>query len=640
MKKNLFVLSLVCLLSFTFHLKTFAQQTFKTTTETVIGLLQYLPADYNSNSNKYPLVIFLHGIGERGANSTDPAVLESTIYSVDNLGPPYFAKNGYQFPFLMVSPQLKNNYGSWPIWYILEVINWAKSTLRVDEKRIHITGLSLGGGGVWTAIQDYPGLFASASPVCGGYNTPSKACAIAAENLPVWAFHGDSDTTVPLSRSVNMVNAINACVPAPTPKALMTIYPGVAHNAWDRAYKTDHSYHNPNVYEWMMTYANTRNAGNNLPTANAGADKSYSATTAISLSGSGTDSDGSISAYRWTKMSGPTASIANASAASTSVSVSAAGTYVFRLTVTDNGGQTDSDYVSVTVSSTSSSTASPNMAPVVQAGPDATLTLPSSTAILNGSATDSDGTIKSYSWTKLSGPSGNLSGATTSTLTAWKLVEGTYIFRLTVTDDDGATGYDDVKVVVNGSPTYNAAPAVTAGSDINLVLPSSTAFCTATASDSDGSIVSYQWTKVSGPAANMSGATTSTLQAWRLVEGSYVFRVTVKDDDGATAYDDVKVVVSGSNIAPTVSAGPDIRLVLPSTTAYCVGTASDSDGTIASYTWTKISGPAGNLSNTTSPTLTAWKLVEGTYVFRLTVKDDDGATAYDDVKVVVESIAN
>src|SRR4051812_15661954 len=114
MRKQIFVpfycLMLLCLTFSTLY----AQQVFKTTSTSVIGYLEYLPQDYNTNSNKYPVMIFLHGLGERGANSTDPAVLETTIQSVAKLGPPMYVKNGTQFPFILISPQLKNNYGDWP----------------------------------------------------------------------------------------------------------------------------------------------------------------------------------------------------------------------------------------------------------------------------------------------------------------------------------------------------------------------------------------------------------------------------------------------------------------------------------------------------------------------------------------------
>jgi predicted peptidase len=271
----------------------YAQQVFKTTTTSVIGYLEYVPQDYHANSDKYPIVIFLHGIGERGVNSTDPAVLSTTIQTVAKLGPPMFVKNGTQFPFILISPQLKNNYNSWPISYIMEVINHAKTYLRIDEKRIYVTGLSLGGGGAWSVAQENPELFAALAPVCGGYNNLAKACDIASENLPTWAFHGENDGTVPLSRSVNMVNAINACVPAPNPLAKMSIYPSVGHSAWNNAYKIDNSVHNPNVYQWMLSYTNTINFGNLIPAANAGADKT-GVPGSIIITGSGSDPDGTI----------------------------------------------------------------------------------------------------------------------------------------------------------------------------------------------------------------------------------------------------------------------------------------------------------------------------------------------------------
>jgi poly(3-hydroxybutyrate) depolymerase len=654
MRRSKSLLSCLCLVFVLFFsaAPVAAQQTFQTTSETTIGLLQYLPKDYNSNSNKYPLVIFLHGIGERGANSTNKSTLEGTIHLVDNLGPPRHVKDGHNFPFILISPQLKNNHGNWPIWYVLEVINWAKSKFRVDEKRIHITGLSLGGGGAWTMMQEYPKLFASGSPLCGGYNSPAKALNIARENLPVWTFHGDADKTVPLSRTSTMVNAINASSPTPNPRAKLTVYPGVKHDAWGRAYRPDHAYDKPNVYEWMMSQHNRRNGSNSLPTANAGSDKTYSGTTKITLSGSGNDSDGSIRSYKWSKLSGPAATIAKSSSASTSVSVTT-GTYIFKLTVTDDDGDTDSDYVKVTISSGSSTQkpGSGNANPVVNAGPDITLQLPASTARLNGSAKDSDGTIKSYKWTKISGPAANLSNATTRSLTAWGLVKGTYVFRLTARDNDGAAAHDDVRVVVNGSSSSsssNKAPTANAGSDVTLRLPASTARLSGRGSDSDGQIKSYRWTKISGPSANLSNASTKNLIAWKLVQGTYLFRLTVTDDKGATAYDDVRVVVSGSsstktsassssgNKTPAAFAGKDITMYAPASTARLYGGAKDPDGHITSYRWTKISGPAAKLSNADTKNLTAWSLRKGTYVFRLTVKDNKGASGYDDVRVVIK----
>jgi predicted peptidase len=331
--------------------KVSAQQVFKTTSSSKIAFYEYVPADYNSNSNKYPVVIFLHGIGERGPNTTDVQILKDNIYKVAKLGPPMYVKNGTQFPFILISPQLKNNYGTWPSSYVMEVLNYVKTYLRIDERRIYITGLSLGGGGTWVTIQDYPELFAAALPVCGGYNSPSKAYKIAAENLPVWASHGSIDDVVPMSKTVNMVNAINASTPKPSPLAKLTIYTGVKHNAWSYAYRTDHSLHTPNVYEWLISYTNTSNKGNKIPLANAGADQTryLSATTSTSIIGSATDLDGTISTYEWTKLSGPGATLSGTTSKTLKVASLKKGTYIFRLKVKDNSGNTESDYVKVYV---------------------------------------------------------------------------------------------------------------------------------------------------------------------------------------------------------------------------------------------------------------------------------------------------
>lgn len=428
-----------------------AQQVFKATSKSVIGFYQYLPKDYASNSNKYPVVIFLHGVGERGPNSTNLATLESAIWSVAKNGPAKQVKNGAQFPFILISPQLKNNYGTWPSWYVMEVIDYVKTYLRIDEKRIHITGFSLGGGGVWVAAQDFPKVFASASPICGGYNSPSKAAGIANEDLPVWAFHGDADPTVGVGKTINMVNAINSY--NPSPKAKLTIYPGLKHYIWERSYSPDHTYHNPNLYEWIMAQTNKKTGANLIPTANAGADIAKSSGTSVTLAGGGTDSDGYIKSYKWRKITGNTATISSPYSKSTTVSGLKAGTYYFCLEATDEDGAKDCDYVRVVIgsSSTSTGTSTPsgtNAAPVANAGSNRST---SGTSIaITGSGADSDGTIASYKWRQLSGPgAASLSGTTSPSFTASALKNGTYVFRLVVTDNDGAADFDDMTLVVN-----------------------------------------------------------------------------------------------------------------------------------------------------------------------------------------------
>lgn len=608
-----------------------AQQVFKTTPSSVIGYLEYLPADYHTNSDKYPVVIFLHGIGERGVDSTDPAAIETTIYNVAKIGPPQHVKTGTAFPFILISPQLKINYGTWPSWYVLEVINHVKTYLRIDERRIHVSGLSLGGGGAWVAAQDYPRLFASVSPVCGGYNSPSKACGMAAENLPVWAFHGDKDTIVPLSKSTTMINAINACTPAPSPLAKLDIYAGVAHDAWVKAYAPNHNYHNPNVYDWIMSHTNTLTAGNGIPVANAGSDKSVGAgTPSVALAGSALDKENAIASYRWTKLSGPSATLSGTSSGTLTVNTPASGTYVFRLQVTDNAGNTDSDYVKLTVSN--------NTSPTANAGPDKIVTLPTNTVSIQGSGTDSNGSITSYSWAKLSGGNISLSGQTTPTLGVSGMTAGTYLFRLTVTDNQGATHIDDVKV------TVNTPPNVFAGKDYSITLPTNSVSIPGSSSDVDGTIVSYTWQMLKGAGATLSGTSTSILSASGMNEGTYIFRFTVKDNLGAIRFDDIQITVlspATSNVAanaiPLANAGADKVIHLPTNTVSITGSGTDTDGSIVSYAWMKLSGGTVTLSNASSATLSLSNLVAGSYLFRLTVKDNAGATDIDDVKVIVNN---
>lgn len=635
--------TLICFIAFAFTcISAHAQQIFKTTPTSVIGFLEYLPQDYHDNSNKYPIVIFLHGIGERGPNSTDASILEAGITTITKHGPPKHVKYGTEFPFILISPQLKNNFGNWPTWYVMELINYCKTYLRIDERRIYITGMSLGGGGTWTMAQDFAKLFAAIAPVCGGYNAPSKACQIAGENLPVWAFHGDADTVVPLGRSTNMVKAINACLPTPNPEALMTIYPGVKHNAWDKAYAPDHSSHNPNVYEWMMSYTNTTNAGNKIPMADAGADVTITSTV-TTLTGSGTDADGTIAAYNWTQLSGPKATLTNAATKSLSVANLVTGEYVFRLTVKDNSGNTDSDYKSVTVQTTGV-----NTEPVAYAGKDMVIEQPASSATITGKGTDADGSIASYVWTRVSGPSTvTLANANAPQVTVSGLAEtGMYVFQLTVKDDKGAVAFDKMAVTVKASTAVtvpsNELPVADAGTDVVLTLPQNTITLNGAGTDLDGTIVSYAWSKVSGEDALLSGTETSALSASNLVAGQYTFRLTVKDDKGGTATDDVILTVKPAevtNMAPVAYAGRDMFLPYPDNSAVVQGSGSDADGTIVSYAWVQVSGPArATLNGANTPTLQASNLiVAGFYVFKLTVKDNNGVTDFDKMGITVNT---
>ncbi|WP_088340977.1 PKD domain-containing protein [Robiginitalea sediminis] len=371
------------------------------------------------------------------------------------------------------------------------------------------------------------------------------------------------------------------------------------------------------------------------PVADAGADQEITLPNNSGvLSGSATDPDGgTITAYLWTQQSGPsTATLSGENTAVLTASDLVEGTYVFRLTATDDEAETGFDEVTVTV-------LPEPLPPVVDAGADQEITLPTNSVVLTGTASDPDGgAIVTLAWTQESGPAAaTLSGADTATLTASDLVEGVYVFRLTATDDESDTGFDEITVTVLPEPL---PPVVDAGADQDITLPISSVVLTGTASDPDGgAIAAFVWTQESGPAtATLSGADTATLTASDLVEGTYVFRLTVTDDEGDTAFDEVQVTVNAAVTQPPVAdAGADQEIALPTNTVVLTGTASDPDGgTIVTYAWTQVSGPdAATLSGADTATLTAGDLLEGTYVFRLTVTDDEGETGFDEVTVTV-----
>ena len=201
----------------------------------------------------------------------------------------------------------------------------------------------------------------------------------------------------------------------------------------------------------------TNCVGNTPPTANAGNNQSIQApASSVTLNGTGSDSDGTISSYAWTQVSGPTnATIQSPNSASTVVSALSTGIYTFRLTVTDNNGATGSSNVIITV------IAAQNIAPVANAGEDKIITLPANSATLNGSGTDTDGTISSYNWTKTSGPTAHLIETPTSPTTIVSgLAAGIYTFTLTVTDNNGAVGTDTVQVTVNEAPPVRVPKSV------------------------------------------------------------------------------------------------------------------------------------------------------------------------------------
>jgi hypothetical protein len=189
--------------------------------------------------------------------------------------------------------------------------------------------------------------------------------------------------------------------------------------------------------------------------------------------------------------------------------------------------------------------------------------------------------------------------------------------------------------------TGNAPPLADAGTDITIHLPTNSVTVSGTgSSDPDGTIDVYAWTKISGPATfTIVSPSSATTDITGLVEGTYVFRLTVTDNDAATDTDDITVTVDpADNVAPTAAAGSDQTITLPTSSVTLNGSSSsDPDGTIATYLWEKLSGTGGTIVNANSATTNVTGLSAGTYVFRLTVTDNDDATDTDEITITVNA---
>ena len=168
------------------------------TTKVKMNYLLYLPKDYESSGDKkWPLVLFLHGAGERGDD----------LAMVKKNGPPKLVDKGKDFPFILVSPQAGGRGGprGWNAETLNALLDEVVAKHRVDKDRIYLTGLSMGGFGTWTLAAAHPEKFAAIAPICGGGN-PRQAEKL--KDLPIWIFHGAKDNTVPIARSEDMVKAL------------------------------------------------------------------------------------------------------------------------------------------------------------------------------------------------------------------------------------------------------------------------------------------------------------------------------------------------------------------------------------------------------------------------------------------------
>ncbi len=225
-----------------------------TVSSNIGGFYQALPAKYDSTSLKYPLMIFLHGVGELGNGASDlPKVLVNAVPRLLNQKsfPPQFIVNGTSFSFIVISPQFKQ----WPQPEdVNAMIDYAVSHYRIDTTRIYVSGLSMGGGAVWDYAIAHPTRIAAVVPICGAsWPSPAQCGNIASGKLPVWAFHNLDDGTVGSGTTTYIIDNINSFSPAIP--ARKTIWPTGGHDAWTKATNPGtKECDGKNMYEWMLGY--------------------------------------------------------------------------------------------------------------------------------------------------------------------------------------------------------------------------------------------------------------------------------------------------------------------------------------------------------------------------------------------------
>jgi predicted peptidase len=209
------------------------------TREVKLRYLLYLPRDYDAKGRtRWPLLLFLHGAGERGAD----------LKKVMVHGPPKLIQGGTNFPFLVVSPQCPADR-RWDDEELMGLLDEVIGEQAVDTSRVWVTGLSMGGYGTWSLGTKHPERFAAIVPICGGGEVidillANRRNGAALKSLGVWAFHGAKDPVVPLAESERMVDNLKR---AGCADVRLTVYPEADHDSWTATYL------NPQVYEWLLS---------------------------------------------------------------------------------------------------------------------------------------------------------------------------------------------------------------------------------------------------------------------------------------------------------------------------------------------------------------------------------------------------
>ncbi|WP_152270196.1 PKD domain-containing protein [Agriterribacter humi] len=617
-----------------------------------------LPVDYAANpTKKYPLLIFIHGKGELGNGSTTqlPLVLRNGPPKLLNQGvfPASFNVGGQSHSFIVISPQINTYNYSLSTTFISQILASCQSKYRVDEQRIYITGLSMGGMIGWRYIGDNKAsadkIAASVLVCSGASSTVSRITNIATSKLPVWLTNNSGDPIISAATATAAVTALNAFIPAP-PKALLSIFNATGHDAWTKTYDPAFKQGNLNVYEWMLSYKRgTSSEPVPAPvslTANAGSNQT------ITLPVSSVTVDGSVkSTYPagttilWKKMAGPaTGTITSPTSLKTTITgLTTAGDYRFALMLTDSKGNVSTSSMHVIVNPAASGS---TIALKSSAGANQTIRLPVNSVTADGAkSTYPAGTT--ILWRKMAGPAtGTITNpASLKTTITGLTTAGDYRFALMLTDSKGNISTSSMHVIVNAAATSTGTTTLksVAGSSQIITLPNSSVTLDGTGSTGPAGLT-HLWKQTSGPKTATIGSIYSikTTVTGLTTAGTYSFQLTLKDTNGNIAISTVNIIVNAAATTLLKSvAGNNQTITLPASSVTLDGTGSSGPVDVT-HLWKQTGGPkTATIGSIYSIRTTVTGLTTaGTYSFQLTLKDTKGNIATSTVQIIVNGTAS
>lgn len=224
-----------------------------------LNYLLHLPPGYDRDTESYPLLFFLHGIAQKGDGSM------ASLERVAKYGPFRTMRDGrwdQRLPLIVVGPQSTGLQPWWRGEEVRALLAHLMQSYRIDPKRRYLSGISMGGRGVWWLAKNFSNEFAAVVPASGWAGDVSRSCDVF-RHMGIWAFHGELDPLIGVSAGRKPIEVLRRCEPAISPRPHITIFDDVGHGSWRRVYESEHHDSAPgadgdlysSIYRWMLTFS-------------------------------------------------------------------------------------------------------------------------------------------------------------------------------------------------------------------------------------------------------------------------------------------------------------------------------------------------------------------------------------------------